>query len=126
MELADALDSKSSGAYTPCGFDSHLRHQKNQGLQSFELSGRPLNIGLIMQLVMQRKGYLLKGYPKNIYLVYFFNAFYVLHAKLVFIAGFGNAKFTYFFTHYIQSLSLALGFTKVFCFTKESIKGLRC
>jgi hypothetical protein len=25
-ELADALDSKSSGAKAPCGFDSHLRH----------------------------------------------------------------------------------------------------
>jgi hypothetical protein len=25
-ELADALDSKSSGASAPCGFDSHLRH----------------------------------------------------------------------------------------------------
>ena len=32
VELADALDSKSSGAHTPCGFDSRLRHQfKNQG-----------------------------------------------------------------------------------------------
>ncbi len=26
-ELADALDSKSSGACAPCGFDSHLRHR---------------------------------------------------------------------------------------------------
>src|ERR671923_1132724 len=26
-ELADALDSKSSGAQAPCGFDSHLRHR---------------------------------------------------------------------------------------------------
>ena len=25
-KLADALDSKSSGAYTPCGFDSRPRH----------------------------------------------------------------------------------------------------
>jgi len=25
-KLADALDSKSSGAYPPCGFNSHLRH----------------------------------------------------------------------------------------------------
>src|SRR5438067_1901717 len=25
-ELADALDSKSSGASAPCGFDCHLRH----------------------------------------------------------------------------------------------------
>ena len=25
-ELADATDSKSVGAHTPCGFDSHLRH----------------------------------------------------------------------------------------------------
>ena len=27
-ELADAPDSKSGGAHPPCGFDSHLRHQK--------------------------------------------------------------------------------------------------
>ena len=27
VKLADALDSKSSGAQTPCGFESHLRHQ---------------------------------------------------------------------------------------------------
>ena len=27
VELADAPDSKSGGAYTPCGFDSRLRHQ---------------------------------------------------------------------------------------------------
>gem|GEM_PF-5766748 len=26
VELADALDSKSSGLYRPCGFNSHLRH----------------------------------------------------------------------------------------------------
>ena len=25
-ESVDALDSKSSGVYPPCGFDSHLRH----------------------------------------------------------------------------------------------------
>ena len=26
VEQADAPDSKSGGAYTPCGFDSRLRH----------------------------------------------------------------------------------------------------
>jgi hypothetical protein len=26
VKLVDALDSKSSGAYTPCRFDSGLRH----------------------------------------------------------------------------------------------------
>lgn len=61
VELADALDSKSSGAHTPCGFDSRLRHQlKNQGFQSFELSGRPLNIDPVMQL-----DYALKGIPEE-------------------------------------------------------------
>src|SRR6266508_1629407 len=29
-ELADALDSKSSGARAPCGFDSHLRHTRGK------------------------------------------------------------------------------------------------
>ena len=26
-KLADALDSKSSGVHSSCGFESHLRHQ---------------------------------------------------------------------------------------------------
>ena len=33
-ELADALDSKSSGAYPPCGFNSHLRHPRDKILPS--------------------------------------------------------------------------------------------
>ena len=35
VELADAADSKSAGVQAPCGFDSHLRHQENQGLRAF-------------------------------------------------------------------------------------------
>ena len=27
VKLADAPDSKSGGVHSPCGFDSHLRHQ---------------------------------------------------------------------------------------------------
>lgn len=27
-KLADALDSKSSGVHSSCGFESHLRHQR--------------------------------------------------------------------------------------------------
>ncbi len=49
--MADALDSKSSGAYPPCGFNPHLRHQrqkfnfakKNVGNRySYSLSDRSL------------------------------------------------------------------------------------
>src|SRR2546422_10954330 len=34
-ELADAMDSKSIGLQGPCGFDSHPRHQDDEGRPVF-------------------------------------------------------------------------------------------
>ena len=45
-ELADALDSKSSGACAPCGFDSHLRHRRRYGS---ELKARS-NLSILARL----------------------------------------------------------------------------
>jgi hypothetical protein len=36
VKLADARDSKSRGVHSPCGFDSHLRHQPSLALISGE------------------------------------------------------------------------------------------
>lgn len=39
-ELADALDSKSSGVHPPCGFNSHLRHHKFVSRHSYLVKKR--------------------------------------------------------------------------------------
>ena len=40
MKLADARDSKSRGVHSPCGFDSHLRHQFTRKSSRFPKAGR--------------------------------------------------------------------------------------
>jgi len=42
-ELADALDSKSSGVHPPCGFNSHLRHHEGVEAESSASRGRKVS-----------------------------------------------------------------------------------
>jgi hypothetical protein len=39
VKLADARDSKSRGVHSPCGFDSHLRHQTSLAFGEPTLGG---------------------------------------------------------------------------------------
>ena len=41
VKLADARDSKSRGVHSPCGFDSHLRHQTSLAFGELRL-GKPV------------------------------------------------------------------------------------
>jgi hypothetical protein len=45
VKLADARDSKSRGVHSPCGFDSHLRHQQSPKIRAYLTTDRSVHFG---------------------------------------------------------------------------------